>query len=492
MNDILNKKNSQSKSTVAPFAFESSDPGKDEASVHTMKDDLQTIKEGGTLPSVGFSDRAVEASQATEDIKGTGVMPVAGPFLGQEQPTEAPRDVVEAPSEKMPLEEVAEVVSPSSMDFGVKTEYPKETPEKKEGIIEKEVETVEPAFPVVPPTEKQFQKEEAELKEEKSKEFAGVFGDELGTEAKAEKAFEAPTVEPEIPTPPTSVTQEIPSEETIEEFKPGPSVGWRRVFIGVIVFVLVAGALGGGYYFYFMRANGVEEEVVEEVAEEVPEEEIVEEVFDYSLTMPNYLNVDVENVTIDVVNDKISEIFEKFPSGEVGPFEFVLADENYANVTLEKFASIGGIKLPETVVANLGNSFSLFLYKDKGEERVAIAIGFSNESQDDLKTALLSVENELPGVVPDFFAPGVGDVEEGFKFSDSSYMGVDIRYLNVDQENLLSVDYALVNGYLVIATSKDSMRNVIERILVVQGNGESVSSEGEEMSGENEESEILE
>lgn len=50
------------------------------------------------------------------------------------------------------------------------------------------------------------------------------------------------------------------------------------------------------------------------------------------------------------------------------------------------------------------------------------------------------------------------------EFQTGTYKGVDIRYLNF-VDSSFAIDYAIINDYFIVATSKDSMFEIIDRVL---------------------------
>lgn len=49
-------------------------------------------------------------------------------------------------------------------------------------------------------------------------------------------------------------------------------------------------------------------------------------------------------------------------------------------------------------------------------------------------------------------------------FHDNTFDGTAVRYLNLDPETLLSIDYAIYEQNLIIATSKNTLRKVLENL----------------------------
>jgi len=70
-----------------------------------------------------------------------------------------------------------------------------------------------------------------------------------------------------------------------------------------------------------------------------------------------------------------------------------------------------------------------------------------------LKALLFEAKNQIPGVPA---------------FNEAIYKGVTIRYINLPGPNL-SLDYAILNKQLLIATSKESMLAAIDRLLPKTG-----------------------
>lgn len=181
--------------------------------------------------------------------------------------------------------------------------------------------------------------------------------------------------------------------------------------------------------------------------------------------------IETETTKIIAIKEgKETELFKtlkKEASGfqEDGTFRRILVKK----ITREKdyfllfkdFVEILEITIPDDVSYNLGNAYTLFFYAQGGE----IRMGFMGEISDsfNLNQRLKSWEKTMKQDLEPIFLgqePGEPAIEE---FQDSNYRGAAIRYINFSGSSL-AIDYAVVGNYLIITTSKESMRATIDRI----------------------------
>ncbi|MFC1644817.1 hypothetical protein ACFL08_02225 [Patescibacteria group bacterium] len=237
--------------------------------------------------------------------------------------------------------------------------------------------------------------------------------------------------------------------------------------IGVLVVLLIAAALAGGgyYYFYIYQPSQIVDDSVADEQVPVLEDtgEIVEdaEMVEYVLNMPNYLVVDTESKTKSDLYLKMGSILQELPALEIEVYEFILTNDNYAQIDYDSFADFTGLDLGPQISVNLGNEFSVFL--DGGNNRLGMAIAIDASKKDALIKELSANEAYLlkntQALFMDQFIPS-----QDKSFEDSSYDDINIRYVNFDQRENTSIDYAIVDEYLVIGTSKQTMRSMVDKI----------------------------
>ncbi|MFZ2154374.1 MAG: hypothetical protein WAV16_04040 [Candidatus Moraniibacteriota bacterium] len=266
---------------------------------------------------------------------------------------------------------------------------------------------------------------------------------------------------------------ELPVEPVLDvEKKLKEASGSKRstvLFTVSFVLILIFGL--GGYYVWTMRGDNITEDVVvlqeddveEEIADiDVPVVEEVEKVIFSSKSNFFILNeVDKSQVGIgNAIEKKFTEM-ESYP----GIFlEFVMVDENNTPIALADFMNYFKIYLNAEVMNNLApDKFSLFLQKDKDMERMGIAINIKDAQV--LKKSLLKDEAKLIDQLNSMFlAAPIDTKSKGEVFKDSSYGNVEVRYINLNEELTLSLDYAVVGDYLIFATSKECGRLMIDKI----------------------------
>ncbi|MFC1622813.1 hypothetical protein ACFL16_00265 [Patescibacteria group bacterium] len=235
--------------------------------------------------------------------------------------------------------------------------------------------------------------------------------------------------------------------------------------IGVLVTILILVGLGGGGYYYMTQMAPEKEAEVEDVVTDEPEDtvEIVEdaEIMEYVLNMPNYLVVDTVNQTKEDLYSSMSRILEELPSLETDAYEFVLTNSEYAQIDYDKFTDFTGFDLGPQITVNLGNEFSVFM--NANDERLGLAIKVATGRKDMLISELSANEDYFLKNTQAIFLGKFTPIQ-GLEFSDSQYGDVGIRYVNFETMDNMSIDYAIVDEYLVIGTSKDTMRSIVDKI----------------------------
>lgn len=266
---------------------------------------------------------------------------------------------------------------------------------------------------------------------------------------------------------------ELPVEPVLDvEKKLKEASGSKRstvLFTVSFVLILIFGL--GGYYVWTMRGDNITEDVVvlqeDDVEEEIADIDVpvVEEVekFIFSSKSNFFILNEVDKSQVGIGN----AIEKKFTEMESYPgifLEFVMVDENNTPIALADFMNYFKIYLNAEVMNNLApDKFSLFLQKDKDMERMGIAINIKDAQV--LKKSLLKDEaNLIDQLNSMFLAAPIDTKSKGEVFKDSSYGNVEVRYINLNKELTLSLDYAVVGDYLIFATSKECGRLMIDKI----------------------------
>jgi flagellar basal body-associated protein FliL len=245
-------------------------------------------------------------------------------------------------------------------------------------------------------------------------------------------------------------------------------------FIAAIIIVVIAFAFGG-YYFWTTRVSNEQApasneaeiitdqaltpETASETATELPTEIVQSK---YSQNNPNYLPIDIGTTTANSVSklfiEKSSEIKNSNPTA---PVEFIVTDTNNDPVSFSAFNYISGMKLPVGILTSLGDKFSLYFFNDNGNMRMGLLAELKDKDK-----VISGMKNEEKSLADDLSSIFMGAIVKstGKAFSDSAYNNFSIRYSNLDAQGLTSVDYTVTDKYLVIGTSKQTLRAVLDKI----------------------------
>lgn len=178
----------------------------------------------------------------------------------------------------------------------------------------------------------------------------------------------------------------------------------------------------------------------------------------------NLLAVSDNDFDIDGLKYIFTKKFEEMKNFNGNLLEFTLVDKDNNPIKFSDFSDALGMKLSASVASQLNDDdFSVYLYKNGETEKVGIAIKTMDESK--LKSDLLVEEaNLVNGVSPLFLKDLTEDDLSGKIFSDGVYNDIEVRFVNLNGSD--SVDYAIIEGYLLFATSKDSGRAIMDKVIL--------------------------
>lgn len=239
-----------------------------------------------------------------------------------------------------------------------------------------------------------------------------------------------------------------------------PKAKWHRILVITVVILTIATFTAGGYYYWITHKGTEQNETVVNFQGEKPQIEVTEKKF--SDENPNVLTMDTETIkTADLQQLLVQKSNEVKEDGHDNPVEFIVNDLNNNPIAFSRFAIISGMKISTSVLDNMEESFSLYFYNDGGNMRLGIAISLKNK-----ENAIQEMKDEEI-VLADDFAPlflGNEVMKEGIIFKDGNYNNYQIRYANLNLEGTISLDYSFVGLKLVIGTSKNTTRAVIDKI----------------------------
>lgn len=267
--------------------------------------------------------------------------------------------------------------------------------------------------------------------------------------------------------------EDFSSEEIGIEENKGP----LGKIVSFIVFLCILAAIGwGGYYFWETRIanmsssnpNNINQpnEVQSTDKNQPSEVQTIDKnqtssVF--SLTNANYLKINLTDLSDKVFIEKMSDAASQVKSMDTsGPVEFILTDNSNNPLSFSDFSQKIGLGLPQTILSQLGDSFSIYVYLENGEAKLGLSVSARNSAI--LKTAMDNEENSLAKDLRPLFMGNSYTLENTYNFKSSTYNGNSIRYANIISPTELSVDYTISPKQLLIGTTKKTLRSILDRL----------------------------
>lgn len=271
--------------------------------------------------------------------------------------------------------------------------------------------------------------------------------------------------------PPQQPTYE--PKEPKKEVKKSPKkpIKWGKILFMIVIFIVIVASLGAGYYFWMTRQTAVVPPIDEPP---VIDEPIVidEPQSKYSIDNPNYLSIDSESSTSSSIQELLSTTATEIVNEKITkPVEFIITDTDNDPVAFSIFSILYGLDL-SSVLDSLDEEFSLFIYPDSLNNRVGLAVNIKDATS--IKTAMTAKEKTLIKDLSPLYL-GIAPNPITQTFSDSTYKNVEIRYVNINPSETLSVDYTISETQLIIGTSKNTLRAIIDKLNI--GNNQAGTNE---------------
>lgn len=237
-----------------------------------------------------------------------------------------------------------------------------------------------------------------------------------------------------------------------------PKHHWAKIIYISLSFFIIALFSFGGYYFWLTRNNTTEEKNVPPISDSPTDN------FSFSITNPNYLNIDISSDT--KTKNKINQYAQKISEQKQDtPIEFILTDSSNEPINFLEFSNLLGMTLPTDITDNLAETFSLFIYNDNGNKSLGLAMDLTSEKT---LTGYLSQEevsfaaNFLPFTSILAATPPMESwMDKNFK--TNTHKNTVIRYINIISPEELSIDYAIHQNQLLIGTTRRTLRSIIDK-----------------------------
>jgi len=235
-----------------------------------------------------------------------------------------------------------------------------------------------------------------------------------------------------------------------------------KFIISAIIILIIASVALGSYILWKTRnSDKIEPKPPEEVPIEKPQptETPIEK---YSSENPNYLSIDTESATSESISQLLKQTASEIKESENGKlFEFVVTDANNNPLSFSIFSYLFKISLSPEILDSLEENFSLYFYRDNENVRLGAAVDIQDTEA--ISSEISKEENALVSELQPLFLSNPFS-EIGESFNTSQYKDFQIRYINLNEDNTLSVDYSIAGDKLIIGTSKDTARAIIDKM----------------------------
>jgi len=233
-----------------------------------------------------------------------------------------------------------------------------------------------------------------------------------------------------------------------------------RTLSGAAIIILI----GAGAIFWWLwndEGDTMPEALPPAVTISVAPEVVAPTIQPFAPNAPNYLMIDTETVTSDSLRVLLTEAGTRIQGAKMTePVEFFLTDKNNNPVAFSRLAYLLKLSLPESLVALMEESFSLYLYNDAGSLRLGLGLMLSDGET--VAKELQVIEPSLPF----FFQPLLYPervVARQAQFRSGVYRDFALRFVNVDATQNISLDYSVRSDRFWIGTSKDTLRAILDR-----------------------------
>lgn len=278
----------------------------------------------------------------------------------------------------------------------------------------------------------------------------------------------SPALEDEI----SKIQKEYGEVGNDDDLKKPRHGSFLSVFMIILVIAMIA---GGGYYYWVMQSPDTDHSLVEigkdtyddlfngGNADNDENDSETTNPNEYSETLPHYVVLETQSETALTDFESQMQTFSSniLTQQPVSAISFIVTDESGAPLAFDRFALITGMTLSPEVLAQIDEAFLLYGYYDMGTVRFGISA--STLSPEAVTEAMKASEPTLVTSLTPLFA-GVTPEVTNPTFNDGSYNAIPIRYANLNADQTLSVDYGTYSDNLVIGTSKETVRAIIDKL----------------------------
>jgi uncharacterized protein (UPF0333 family) len=273
-----------------------------------------------------------------------------------------------------------------------------------------------------------------------------------------------------------------PIQTAIPQKKESPDGKTLYKIIFLIIILVVIAIVGFGFYYVYTTTKSTTQSAVttttnptsqQPTQQNLPTEDaviIAPGLEKYSLTKPNFLPIDFSSTSLGELEAQFSKIAEEIKLlPTTGLYEFTVVDKNNNPADAKTFLQLAKITFSPELLGNLTKDFSLFFYNDNGNVRLGLSLKAVNKEKNKLIAAMVKQEATLTNDLAFLFLKA-SMVNPAKSFTVSTYAPNNeiVRYLNLNTEKNLSIDYTATADNLLIGTSREAFRIIYKKVTTIQ------------------------
>jgi hypothetical protein len=255
--------------------------------------------------------------------------------------------------------------------------------------------------------------------------------------------------------PPTSENILPPQTET----NPSPQKPKKAIFVSLIIlFAAIITAAGFYYYWFYIKGAAPATPVTPETA--LPETQPTPDIpSDNSQNNLRKIIVDTSKSPTEIQSATKTFATDFIITASEGSLiEVKILDQTNQPIGKKDFFTGFGITVPNAVAMKLSEDYSLFVKKEEGSAKLGLVFKTVTSSglTDEMKIWEQTIANDLKSIF-------TGQTPAGATaFNSSRYKNADIRYSNFSSPAGTSLDYSVISNFLIIGTSKDTTRAILD------------------------------
>lgn len=248
------------------------------------------------------------------------------------------------------------------------------------------------------------------------------------------------------------------------------------ITLAVILFLFTASGswyflLGGKEQFYNTKEKVMEflflsdVNIVEQIGTlpETPEKNETPKPEPYSSDKPNYLPFNTETVSPEDIRATLSQIAARIQESNITkPVEFLVTDQNNNPLAFNRFVFLLKLDLDPGMLSLAEESFSLYAYNDAGSVRFGLVLDFKETQTETIADIIKEAEAGLPYALRALIIEQNVTIGKKLVFQSNDYNQFQIRFVNIDVERKVAIDYTLYNNRLFVGTSKETLRVMLD------------------------------